>query len=74
MVSRLIGAAVETDRRVIETLGAALAGPDRSLVVAFPTVALTPGRLATEEDAPDPSSAGAPRIPSQEATLSHRIY
>jgi nucleoside-diphosphate-sugar epimerase len=69
IVSRFIAASVKTDRRAIETLGKALAGPDRSLVVAFPTMALTPGRLATEEDAPDPSSAGGPRIPSEVATL-----
>ena len=51
--SRFIGAAVETDRRVIETLGS------RALTacfgVAFSTMALTPGRLATEEDAPIPA-------------------
>jgi len=39
-------------------------GPDCSLVVAFPTMALTPSRLATEEDAPDPSSVGGIRAPS----------
>ena len=32
-------------------------------------MALSPGRLATEEDAPDPSSAGVTRAPSEEATL-----
>ncbi len=69
IVSRFMRAAVETDKRAIETLGTSLAGPDRSLVVAFPTMALSPSRLATEEDAPDPNSAVGSRVPSEEATL-----
>jgi nucleoside-diphosphate-sugar epimerase len=32
-------------------------------------MALAPGRLATEKDAPDPSAAGGSRIPSEEAAL-----
>ena len=57
------------DKRAIETLGASLTGSDRALVVAFPTMALRPGRLATEEDTPDPKSPGGGRIPSEEAAL-----
>ena len=49
-------AAAETDRRAIETLGGALAGSGRPFVVTAGTLGLTPGRLATEEDAPDPNS------------------
>jgi nucleoside-diphosphate-sugar epimerase len=55
----------EIDRRAIETIGAALAGTDRPLIVTSGSaVAFTTGRLATEEDAPN---SPVPRVASEEA-------
>lgn len=47
----------EQDRQVIETLGSALEGSDRPLVVTSGVALLSPGRLAIENEAraPDPS-------------------
>ena len=69
VMARFAAASVGADMRAIETFGSVLEGSGRPLVVAFPTMALSPGRLATEQDAPDPGSPGAARIPSEEATL-----
>jgi len=69
IVARFISFATKTDRRAVETLGAALAGGSRPLVNAFPTMAMMSGRLATEDDAPDSGAPGGARAPSETATL-----
>jgi nucleoside-diphosphate-sugar epimerase len=56
----------EIDRRAIEALGSALAGSDRPLIVTSGVGLLTPGRLATEEDAP---GSTIPRVASEEAAV-----
>jgi nucleoside-diphosphate-sugar epimerase len=62
--------AVETDRRAIEALGAALAGSNRSLVVSSGTLIIErQGPLATEQDAPSPSF---PRKSEQAAAMASR--
>jgi nucleoside-diphosphate-sugar epimerase len=61
----------EVDRRVIEALGAALAGSDRPLLVTSGTgiANSAPGRFATEEDAPEISHP-IPRVASEQAAAS----
>jgi nucleoside-diphosphate-sugar epimerase len=55
----------EIDRRAIEALGSALGGSDRPLIVTSGTaVAFAPGRLTTEEDAPN---SPMPRVASEDA-------
>ncbi len=57
----------EADRRAIETLSKALLGSDRPLIITSGTGSSgTPGRLATENDPPPPSSVH-PRGASEEA-------
>ena len=51
----------ETDKRAIEALGDALAGSDRLMLVTSGVVLLAPGRIATEDDAPVPTSTSYPR-------------
>lgn len=66
--SDIPGAAAK-DRRAIEALGNALIGSGRPFVVAGGTMLLPPGRLGTEEDAPDAHSTH-PRVPSEGVALS----
>jgi nucleoside-diphosphate-sugar epimerase len=48
-------ASVRTDLRAIETMGGVLAGSGRPFVIASGTMALAPGRVATEEVPYDPA-------------------
>ena len=56
----------EMDRLAIETIGAALAGSGRPLVVTSGTGIIAPGRLATEDDVP-PANPVYPRVSEQTA-------
>ncbi|TBL77384.1 SDR family oxidoreductase [Paenibacillus thalictri] len=58
------------DRRAVQTFGAVLAGSGRPLVVTSVIAHLPPGRIGTEEDAPDVNTAGKHRIASEEEALS----
>ncbi|ACB96204.1 SDR family oxidoreductase [Beijerinckia indica] len=70
IVQRFMTAAVEADRRAIETIGNGLRGKDRSLVIAFPTMAMAQGRLAVESDAADRNAVGGIRSRCENAALS----
>lgn len=59
----------ETDRRAVEAMGTALAGSNRPFVITSGITVLTPGILAKEDDIPDPASASAIRIPSEEVMM-----
>lgn len=54
------------DRLAIDTLGAALAGSDRPLIVSSGVAILAPGRLATEDMNP-PADSPFPRVSEQAA-------
>ena len=69
IVKRFIAAAVEADRRAIEALGNALRGEERSLVIAFPKMAMAQGRQAVETDAADLAAVGGLRARAETAAL-----
>jgi len=61
-------ASVSADARAIDTMGAALEGSGKPLVIASGTPAL-PGRLATERDEPASGSPAAGRMENARAAL-----
>jgi nucleoside-diphosphate-sugar epimerase len=60
--------AARTDRQAIDAIGATLEGTDRPFVIASGAAGIVSGRVATEQDRPDPSAH--PRVASAEAALS----
>lgn len=60
-------ASCEIDKRAIETLGMALAGSDRPLIVTSGTALLAPGRIATEDDVREPAAGSFPRVSEETA-------
>jgi nucleoside-diphosphate-sugar epimerase len=59
----------EMDRRAIETLGSALAGSDRPLIVTSGTALIAPGRIAIEEDMLSADPTRFPRVSEQTADV-----
>jgi nucleoside-diphosphate-sugar epimerase len=57
----------ETDRAVIEAIGAELAGSERPFIITSGTGLLSLGRPATESDAPPSGPDVVPRVASEEA-------
>lgn len=61
-------AAAQTDLAAINAIGTALEGSDRPFVVASGVLGFAPGRVATEQDVPDPGAH--PRIAGIQAAMS----
>lgn len=69
IVRRFMTAAVEADRRAIQAFGEVLREGGRPLVVAFPTLAMQPGRESIETDDADPTAVGGLRVRSEKQAL-----
>ena len=68
VVSSFMSVMMNTEMAAINTLGSTLAGSGRPFVVTVGTMGLRPGVIASENDAPDPASAGAARsVPAEKA-------
>jgi nucleoside-diphosphate-sugar epimerase len=57
--------AAQTDLRAIETLGAALEGSGRPLVITTGTALIKPGSVVTEDDERDPDTIAHPRAAAE---------
>lgn len=66
IVQRFMKAAVEADQLALHTIGQAFSGTDRSLAAPFATMALKPGRMATEDQSYDPTFFAAPRAETED--------
>jgi len=66
IVQRFMMSAVEADRLALKTIGQAFSGTDRPLVAPFATMALKPGRLATEDQSYDSTFFAAPRAETED--------
>ncbi|WAL69105.1 SDR family oxidoreductase [Amycolatopsis cynarae] len=60
---------IRRDCAAIEALGQALAGSGKPFVSTSGTLVTRAGRVSTEQDAPDPDSVAAFRIPGEQACL-----
>jgi len=60
---------IRRDRAAIEALGQTLAGSGRPFVSTSGTLVTRTGRVSIEQDAPDPESVAAFRIPGEQACL-----
>jgi nucleoside-diphosphate-sugar epimerase len=60
---------IRRDRAAIEAIGQALTGSGRPFVSTSGTLVTRAGRISTEQDAPDPDSVAAFRVPGEQACL-----
>ena len=60
----------EIERVAVDAIGSALAGSDRPLLITSGTALVSPGRLATEEDASIFTPDDFPRVATEQAALS----
>jgi nucleoside-diphosphate-sugar epimerase len=61
IVGRFLKAALDADRRALETMGRELQGSGRPLVGTFGSMQMKAGRMATEDQPYDPQAAGGVR-------------
>jgi hypothetical protein len=62
-------AAAASSPAAIESLGAALEGSGRPLIITSGTALITPGHLVTEEDMANPESAPHPRLDTERVVI-----